>query len=1112
MTATTAPAPPGPPRRRRPPQALRRTAQHGLVLTASTLCVLLACTVLTALAALVGTSVDTAAGDRLGADPDARVQASARYRATGLAEADASVRPALAAAFGEVRRQTSLSLLGEPPLAPAADASGLALHPVAVQHAAAHARLLSGRWPAGAGDPTVRQLVAPTSGTAPMVVETAVSRWTADRLRARPGSVLRLRDAQGRTAELRISGVFQPTGAAAFWAGAAGNTDGAQQLLVVSPADLLRLPVTAGNVLVHWTAVPLAPLSVARLPALARRVDALVSGPGIAVGDGFGRVTATSALGQAATSAVGPAAASRSGLLLPTALLACLAATAVLLTSRQLAGHWQAELALRLVRGAGTGRLLGQAAGEWAMTAVPAGVAAWLLAGPLLAALHRLGLVGITVPGGELGGAARVAVPGTLLVYGLAALLPVVWALTGRWAGSRLRPRGPRAAAAQRLGADLALLVLAGLGFARLAQHRTTTLTTAGGGTAVDPVLVLLPAAATVATSLLLLRLLPLASRLLDRFGQRRTDLVLPLAGWQLARRASRVAEPVLLVCLAVSVGALSTTALGGLDGLARDQARFQVGADVLVDSSGSAVEPAALRERYLALPGVTGATPVTRTLADTPSGDLVELVGSDTTPVGAGREGATAVPTLRADLAGRDFHDRLVSLARGIPAHGLPLPGRPTALWLDETLTSDGERAAPLLRLTLEDASGLTSTLTTALPPADGARHLLEIPLPGGGGLPSALTRLTLLPQGSRPAAQLSLALHRVGTPQGWAVTPPQTNWAGRTAQSADDHGTTCQATGADGGDPGVCALGPAAATGQADLLDLRLSTGPAGGTARSDAQVRLSLTGAPGGAVPALADAAALAAHHTAVGATLLCTLDDGTPLPVHIVGSVTAIPSGSREQAHLLVDQRQLAAALAAAGAVQQAPESWWLSSRDPAATAAAVAADPRLGTALTTAQAAAALRADPFKRGMRAVLTLCMLLAPGFAVVGFTVHAAISTRGRRREFALLRAIGVRARTLSTLLWTEMLGVALFAGVPGALLGTALATAVLPLVTTDDTGQPAFPALRLQVPWAGVALNALATTAVILLVVVVLARLLARVDLARVLRAGEQVEEQG
>ncbi|WP_405669910.1 hypothetical protein [Streptomyces sp. NBC_01530] len=70
----------------------------------------------------------------------------------------------------------------------------------------------------------------------------------------------------------------------------------------------------------------------------------------------------------------------------------------------------------------------------------------------------------------------------------------------------------------------------------------------------------------------------------------------------------------------------------------------------------------------------------------------------------------------------------------------------------------------------------------------------------------------------------------------------------------------------------------------------------------------------------------------------------------------------------------------------------------------------------------------------------------------------------------------------------------------------MGMALASAVLPLVTVDDSGQAPYPPLPLVIPWRPVTLFAVATAVAISAVVLALARLLSRVDLVRVLRAGE------
>jgi ABC-type antimicrobial peptide transport system permease subunit len=115
--------------------------------------------------------------------------------------------------------------------------------------------------------------------------------------------------------------------------------------------------------------------------------------------------------------------------------------------------------------------------------------------------------------------------------------------------------------------------------------------------------------------------------------------------------------------------------------------------------------------------------------------------------------------------------------------------------------------------------------------------------------------------------------------------------------------------------------------------------------------------------------------------------------------------------------------------------------------------------------------------------------------------------MSARLRRREFALLRALGVRRRQLAALLWTEQLWIALLALLLGTVLGAALAVVIMPLVTVDDSGGPVRPPLLPEVPYREVALVALLTAALITAVVTLLSRALARVDLVRVLRAGDE-----
>ncbi|MFJ1969148.1 FtsX-like permease family protein [Streptomyces sp. NPDC087903] len=1069
--------------------------------------VLLCATVLAALAAVAGNSVQAGEVRRLAADPDAQVNVNASFRAGGMAAADRQVRAAGDRVFAGVPQRTYVGLLGTSPVSvtgidgvagPPRGPGGRGLHPVAVQEGGRFAQLVAGRWPVGTADApagaftSLPDVQVATGSTA--AVDTAVPDALAKRLGVVPGSTLQVRDAFSRAMTLRITGVFRATGAVGFWPAMAGDlAEGGtadQDLLVVSASALNGSAVLNGHLTVHWSMQPdLSRLDTGSLAGLHDRLRAFSgSQSGVSVFRGrqpsLEDLTVASGLPGAIDELTVPMVAARSSLYLPSVMLGVLALATLVLAARQLTVRRRDELALQQARGAGTLRLLRGAAAEWALTGIPAAGVAPFLAG----LLHP----------GSRGTDAWAVVGLTLLVHAAAVLLPVL-------PSARSRPaRGARAAAAQRLGADVALLAVAALGYLELRRHHSLIADVGTGSASADPVLVLVPTLVAGAAALLLLRLLPLTSLLLDAFGRRSRGLVPALAGWQLSRRAARNAGPVVLMCLAVSVSAFATTALACLGGLASEQAAFTVGADVRISPSADNGYPSSvLGAAYRALPAVTFAAPVTQSTVNLPGGATENLVGT----IG-GPAPRTPSPVVV----------------------GIRLPGRPTALLLDERLRSDGNRAAPGLELTVQDAAGLVSVVATRLPAADGARHTVVVPLDVAlsGGHPRAypltVTAVKVLPQPDERPARLDLELIRVGargTADTWAAPlPGGQTWSDGTAHAADATKGACKGQPADSyvpGTPGVCSIVP----GGSGVFRTTVSTGirasravgdAFGGMADSDyateagSQVRL-VAGPVGGPapLPVRVDASALRDARLSVGGTTTLDLGGGQ-VTAQIVGRVDALPGLGRGQGYLIADQRQLATAMTLSGVGQEKPAFWWLGSTDSARTAAAAEAQPALGRVTTTARTAVTLQADPFRRGLGRVLELVRYLAPGFAVIAFTVHAVVSTRQRRKEFALLRAIGVRSKSLSALLGAEQLGLALFAVVPGALTGMALASAVLPLVTVDDSGHAPYPPLPQVTPWGTVALTALATAVAISAVVLTLARLLARVDLVRVLRAGE------
>ncbi|MGV9878075.1 FtsX-like permease family protein [Streptomyces sp. NPDC003006] len=1084
-------------RGRRVPAAVRGSRHHGLVLGAAGLAVLLAATVLAALAALSERAVEGGVQRRLAADREAVVEVAGPHRALGGRELDGDVRAAIGRAYGDVPHHTWSALR-----APAARNDELSVteaagHPrqdatvtvAAVEGAGRHAALRAGRWP--------------HSGTG--VVEVALTEVAAAELAVRPGDGIRVRGADERLVAMKVVGLYAAEERApAVWASLSSTFGTPDSIALVPRETFADTPALARDGARLWLGVPDAGgLRLGDIGALRERVkrfagsDASLSvlrgggsGDGIAVSAGLRR-----ALGRLAT----PIAVARAGLYVPATLLAALAVAALVLTARQLAEHRRPELALLAARGAGTRRLVLSTAGQWACVAVPAGVAAPFLAGPLLRGLAAAGLVEGEVPGSAATGAAWTAALAAVATHGAAVLLPTARTVRDRRAVARLRSRVARFAGAQRLGADLALAAVAVLGWLQLRQYRSPVT----GGNGVDPVLVLAPVAMTVAAALLALRFLPLLARVIDPLARRGRGLVLPLGGWQIGRRAARHAGPALVVTLALAVAALSSTALAVLDRGDRDQAAFQVGADLRV-VPGDGVAPAERRAAYEALPGAEAVTPVI-----TSEG----FVGQDAVAVTAVNTERGPLPSLRGDLADSPVRELMAPLDEGIPEHGLPVRGagatagsRARELPLRVRMSAGGRGEVVPVRLTVyfEDGDGLTRSSSVVI--REGRTRTVPLKVPVRGRDVRVL-QIDLSMVGERVRRTYRLTVDQV---PGLAR---QARWRDLRADAPDRRAAGCPGAArerqlgvASGEAPGpvLCRDRP----GRGTLIDAVLR-GPDGRLKHPTWGVRLGTDRAKGRpAAPALADDALLRSGAVSVGDTVTVRRSTGGSARVEIVGRIAAVPGVPRDRPRLLADSRAMAAQWALGGELPEAEGMWWVGVRgtDAGGAPAAVREDPRLGKAVDVPHVRAELAADPLRRGARGALTLCLVLAPAFAVIAFALHTAVSARAREGEFALLRALGVRRGQLAAYLWTEQLALAAVAAVLGTALGAALASVIMPVVTVDALGQPVFPSLVTQVPWVRVGVTAGATAGVICGVVTGAARVLGRVDLARVLRVGE------
>ncbi len=956
-------------------------------------------------------------------------------------------------------------------------------------------------WDDGLEDRT--SLVAgawPGSGSGEQV-EAVVTTGTAAALAVGPGSVLEVtsRLDPARRIAVRISGVVAVSNPGdAAWGGDRLALDGAAQPgsfplrgpLYVGRDALLGQVVVARAALA-WLEVPalerIGPDDVASIRAgvagLASRLEARL---------GTGRpITVTTGLPAVLDSAGAGILAGRSGTAIIAVQLLVLAAYALVLLASLVVDQRRAASELAAARGAPGFALPGLAAIEGALVALPA-----VVLGPVLA----VALVGLLAgaDGGPGGPGPRLTAEavwlalaaGAVVVVGM--VLPTLASLgpVARLRGS-LAGRGTRGLA-ERTGVDLALLVLTGLALWQLRENGTPIARAAGGGPTVDPLLAVAPAMGLLAGGLLALRVGPLIGSWLERPAGGATGTVAPLAARGIARRSFEAGRAALLLVVATGIVLFAAAYGRTWEQSQRDQVAAMIPADLVGRAATGRDVPAAwiTRAALLRLPGVGEAVPATRELfaigAAVPQG---VLVGVPTGP-------AAALMEVRHDLASAPFVDLLDRLVAGRPAlAALALPAGTTVLGLvlDATLSAvpgdDGTRrpipdawAGLGASVVVQDGLGLLHRLPGATGRVAGGRQELDVPLVARDGTrtarlaaPVAVVAVELeltLPDGVAATGSLRLVrMAAIGAGAGGApatadvdLGPARSGWGA----VRGSFGLPPAAIPVDAGDPLAVTLDEPV-TGPTPVVV---------GFRQADAA---ALADAP---IPVLIDRATRDRVGLAVGDVVPLQRGIGAVLHVRVAGVVEVLPGIAPGPGGALVDLPTLSLVDYANDGSLPSPAEWWLGAA-PGATpgttdlSAAAAGVGTLG--LTDVRVRSAVTQDrlddPLALGSRGALGLAAAAALVFAIVGFAAAAWRSTRTRRPELAVARALGLERGQTAAWLALE-LGFQLAVGIAGGVvLGILLGWAVLPSVTLTPDGSAPVPAPVVVVPWDLVALAVLA-----------------------------------
>ncbi|MFI7613990.1 FtsX-like permease family protein [Nonomuraea terrae] len=885
-----------------------------------------------------------------------------------------------------------------------------------------HANLISGAWPRPGRRP----------------VEAAISLPAASATGFEAGREFTVRGRlDPRPVRVRITGVFQlddPSGDR--WAGEQLLSRGVERgefttygpLMVARETFVARF---ATSVNATWTVEPdlrevtpeqLRPIADG-IAGIGERLKAAGCGPCVAAGD-LPRM-----LAQLDTASL----VARSTMLIPVLQLLLLAGYALMLTARLLADHRRMEVALLRSRGAGTGRLAALAGGEALLVALPCAVAAPFLGPPLLALVSALPWVrasGVRLePSADLGS--------FLVSSGVAVAAAVLLALPAL-AGARrtyveeqsARGRGGGRGLVERAGADLALLVVAGLAIWQLQHYGAPVTATTAGGLGIDPLIISGPALALLTGGMLGLRLVPRISKAAARLTARRPALAPALGAWQVSRRPLTYAGPALLLTMAIAIGLVSMATAATWRASQLDQARHQAGADLRLSGPSEGPELGALGRgtAFTALPGVTAASPAFRGQSEV-SGEIATLLALD-----AGKLGELF--HLRPDLSAQPVAELSRGLA-GSRAGRLELPGRPATL----TLRAEVDAELPL-RLVLTDGLGVWRDVSLGVL-RPGANRM-EVDLRALAGRTGKITYPVALRGLVAGTVEDTATLRLTGlSADGHEVAPPALSMTVR------------------GDRPATAAFAPSSTPGPlpvvltADLAaSLRLGVGQEGRASIDRRIMPVKVVGVvesmpttSAGQPAVLADWETLQASELAAGQL---------PRPATEWWLATGDGSGDGS---------------AATDALEKHPE-WDVS-----------AVDQR--------ELAARLMDDPLASGLQGALMLGFAAALVFAVLGFLVNAVVAARERTAEFAILRALGVSARQVFGMLAVEQTFVIGLSLVAGTALAAVVGVLVVPHVVLTGQAAAATPDVRLDIPWAATGAMLVLVAGVLLAIVAGLAR---------------------
>jgi hypothetical protein len=969
-----------------------------------------------------------------------------------------------------------------------------------------HAALVAGAWPEDTG------------------TQTAISEATADLIGAEIGDRLVMQDGRepDRRIETEVVAIFVPDPADPYWAGDALPLEGALEtggFRTYGPFLLAAEPLlgTTSRATATWRAVPdYSTLTATNAPGVRGRVAGLQRGLDealAAVDDDirrFSEFSVTTGVDRLLSGAGRSLTVTRSAVLALLIQLAILAGYALALSAGLLVESRRSETFLIHTRGASPRQLVTMSALEALLLVVPAALVAPTLAAWSLEALASAGPlepIGLAVTPTVTGESRLLAAMAALAA--IVALAWPVWRGARRLGGNNRGGRQRTRSASQRTGVDVALLGLAVIAFWQLQSLGPEISSTIRGRFGVDPILIAAPTLGLLAGSVLALRIVPLLARLAEGVASGGRGVVTALASWQMARRPVRYARSALLLIMAVAIGFFSAAYTATWLGSQRDQADFQVGADIRAQpnrSTSNSVPDLHLIAAHEGIPGVVRSLPLLRMVGP--------LTGSASpaTHLLLDTAAASEVVGLRADLA-PGFSNLMGELAAARPeTGGIPLPGDPSTVGVvvetHEVSVETGDGPLP---------PGFAGHLSMVIADAGGLFHRIALgPIAVGEG-PQTLTAELTGEEGTYPSYPLEVVALEIesqypGEPGREVILDLIDLVAGDDAGTAEP---VLWDRGPDAWNQELVALGQVLAqpsitepdTQPDHALRLEIETGLGFG---GDVTYALRPVSTAPSTYPVVVTSAWLEETGRRIGDVItLDTLGTGASQAA-IAGAIEAFPGPQAVSGGpLIIADLATVQTLryTPGGAIALLDETWLEVAGDQETVAGALHAAPfRSASVLTRDDRFGDLSTDPVALGTIGALTIGFIAAAIFAAVGFAVSATVSARERVTEFGLLRALGLSPRQLGLWMTVEQGLLVLSSLALGTLVGWALTTVILPLISVTQQGARAMPDVEIVYPWSAVLAIQAGLLVVLAVIVAVMTVVLRRRGLGSLLRMGE------